>query len=160
MADKRLLSRTLVFGTEMIKLSLRARLLYIALVLDADDWGLVDIENALSVTGTTFNELNELVDAGFIYVTRLATHYLIRHWFSQNLIPEKRRTSSLHPELLDDFSISLDSGCPDKNYRIRNKTRRPEPSTGPVAEKEEELSPEDQARTKAFMKHIGISFES
>ena len=91
MAARRLLSKSLLFGTEMSKVSLRARLLYIAIVLEADDWGVVDIEGPLGMTDSTFSELNELVDAGFIFITRLSSYYLVRHWFSQNLVPENRR---------------------------------------------------------------------
>ena len=156
MGARRLLSKSLLFGTEMSKVSLRARLLYIAIVLEADDWGVVDIESPLGMTDSTFSELDELVDAGFIFVTRLSSFYLVRHWFSQNLVPENRRSPSLHPELLSDFSYSLEKGSPDKNYHIKNQIRKAEARAEPVLE---ELTPEDMKKTQQFMERIGLSME-
>lgn len=155
MSDKRLLSKSLIFGTEMSKMSTKARLLYIAIVMDADDWGVVDVDGPLRYADATLSELNELVDAGFIFNTRLPNFCLVRHWFSQNLIPANRRTASLHPEILSDFSYCLDKGTPDKNYHMRNPIHRTEPAE-PVLE---ELSEEDMENTRAFMQKIGISFQ-
>ena len=139
----------------MSKMSTKARLLYIAIVMDADDWGVVDVDGPLRYADATLSELNELVDAGFIFNTRLPNFCLVRHWFSQNLIPANRRTASLHPEILSDFSYCLDKGTPDKNYHMRNPIHRTEPAE-PVLE---ELSEEDMENTRAFMQKIGISFQ-
>lgn len=155
MSDKRLLSKSLLFGTEMSKMSTKARLLYIALVMDADDWGIVDVDGPLRYADATLSELNELVEAEFIFPTRLQNFCLVRHWFSQNLIPANRRTASLHPELLSDFSYCLDKGTPDKNYHMKHPIRR----TAPVEPELDDLSEEDMENNRAFMQKIGFSLQ-
>lgn len=155
MSDKRLLSKSLIFGTEMSKMSTKARLLYIAIVMDADDWGIVDVDGPLRYADATFSELNELVDAGFIFYTRIPNFFLVRHWFSQNLIPPNRRTASLHPEILADFSYNLEKGTPDKNYHMKNPVRKAEP----VEPEPDEVTEEEMASNLAFMQKIGMSFQ-
>lgn len=153
MSDKRLLSKSLLFGTEMSKMSPKARLLYIAIVMDADDWGIVDVDGPLRYADATFSELNELVGAGFIFYTRLQNFCLVRHWFSQNLIPSARRTASLHPEILSDFSYCLDKGTPDKNYHMKNPIQKPEP----VEPALDELSDEEMEKNQELLKKFGFS---
>ena len=85
MANRRMLSRTIVESGEFEELSPMAQLLYMRMNLVADDDGFADCYALSRLLGTTQDEFDELADAGFIKkVQGRKCLYHIRHWRTHN----------------------------------------------------------------------------
>ena len=84
MADRRMISASVVGSDSFIELSYQAQALYIQLVLECDSYGFCSsVKKVMRYIGVTDDTLKELEDAFF--VIRFDTGvYVIRHWFTQN----------------------------------------------------------------------------
>lgn len=101
MANRRMLSRTIVESGEFEELSPMAQLLYMRMNLVADDDGFADCYALSRLLGTTQDEFDELADAGFIKkVQGRKCLYHIRHWRTHNSLEKAKYHASDHRDRL------------------------------------------------------------
>ena len=96
MADKRMVNKQVVESDAFLRLSPKAQVLYLHLMMNADDEGFVGNTNAvMAMTDTDEDALNELVDTGYIFAAS-QTVYCITHWFVHNTIAKDRFKGTYH----------------------------------------------------------------
>lgn len=96
MSERRMFSRTVLESDKFIDLSSRAKVLYLYLCLSADDDGAVSNPKTVARTvGSTNDDLEDLVDAGFI-ISFASGIVVICHWRIHNKIQKDRYKPSLH----------------------------------------------------------------
>lgn len=96
MSERRMFSRTVLESDRFIDLSARAKVLYLYLCLSADDDGAVSNPKTIARTvGSTNDDLEDLVDAGFI-ISFASGIVVICHWRIHNKIQKDRYKPSLH----------------------------------------------------------------
>lgn len=101
MANRRMLSRTIVESGEFEELSPMAQLLYMRMNLVADDDGFADCYALSRLLGTTQDEFDELAFAGFIKkVQGRKCLYHIRHWRTHNSLEKAKYHASDHRDRL------------------------------------------------------------
>ena len=67
MANRRMISKTVLCADTFTELPARTRLLYVYLIMEADDDGLIGTtKNALFLSGANAKDLRTLVDEGYI----------------------------------------------------------------------------------------------
>lgn len=96
MSERRMFSRTVLESDRFIDLSARAKVLYLYLCLSADDDGAVSNPKTVARTvGSTNDDLEDLVNAGFI-ISFASGIVVICHWRIHNRIQKDRYKPSLH----------------------------------------------------------------
>ena len=104
MAVRRMFSIVLINSDAFIDLSNSAKVVYFYLMSKADDDGFINgITSALRVTGTSEQEVTELLERDFLKKMS-AKIYLITHWPSQNKITGSRK----QPTMLSDYREELE----------------------------------------------------
>lgn len=95
MADRRMISRSIILSDEFIELTPNARWLYTALLLTADDDGfVVSIQSLLRQVKATRRELQLLCSKNYIICFETGT-IAITHWHVHNSIKKDRYKSTL-----------------------------------------------------------------
>ncbi len=106
MAAKRMFSIEILTSDEYNKLTSRAKNLYIALNMYADDDGIVNnvkgIEKTIGVGGSF---LKELVETGFV-LEFPESLYVITHWKVHNVIRRERYRQSRYKEVLGYLDVN------------------------------------------------------
>ena len=131
MAERRMLSNTVLNMGKFIALPLEAQLLYLRLNLIADDEGFLDSPMlACRVSGTGEAQVRALTEAGFL-ICFPEGPLVITHWHVHNKLRKDRKKETLYQEYLQ--HLTLDAGGV---YRLD------EPETVPVATVEAEVTEE------------------
>lgn len=105
MAKKRCLSVDVFESESFLKLTKNSRILYVGLLLHADDDGIV--ENYLSVMRllvASKKQIDELENAGFLI--KFENVYVIKHWHRHNQIPPSKKEPSMYNEVLKNLIIN------------------------------------------------------
>ena len=104
MANFRMFSKSVTENDKFYTLSAAAQGLYLHLVMNADDDGVVDSPIGIRrAAGMTEADFQELIDRGYIlYRENVA---VIVHWKAQNTIKEDRYTPTEYPEALVDLTV-------------------------------------------------------
>ena len=113
MANRRMISKTVLCADTFTELPARTRLLYVHLILEADDDGLIGTtKNALFLSGSNAKDLRTLVDKGYIIKFDSGV-CAIRHWLLMNKVQGTRKAATAYvDELLHLETLS------DKTYRF------------------------------------------
>ena len=92
MANRRMIAKDVFYADNFTDLPVKTRLLYVYLILSADDDGfLIGVKQALFNAGATQQDIDELTKAG--YLTRFESGaYVITHWRRMNTIQSDRYT--------------------------------------------------------------------
>lgn len=98
MADRRMISRSILFSNNLLALPVESRYLYVLLISEADDDGFVSSSNLLiQMASGTEENLKALVEKGFIFQFPSGV-VLVRHWFQHNQIRKDRHHESVLSE--------------------------------------------------------------
>ena len=124
MAERRMLSNTVLNMGKFIALPLEAQLLYLRLNLMADDEGFLDSPMlACRVSGTGEAQVRALAEAGFL-IRFPEGPLVITHWHVHNKLRKDRKKETLFLEYLQRLTVDV-SGV----YRM---TEKPVESRDPV----------------------------
>lgn len=98
MADRRMISRSILFSNNLLALPVESRYLYVLLISEADDDGFVSSSNLLiQMASGTEKNLKALEEKGFIFQFPSGV-VLVRHWFQHNQIRKDRHHESVLAE--------------------------------------------------------------
>lgn len=105
MAKRRCLSRDVFESRKYLKLSVIAKCLYIALILHADDEGVV-INPHIPANSLRCDEkgFEELVTEGFLL--KIEDTYIIKHWYVHNKVQPSKMIPSLYQTELSRLKVN------------------------------------------------------
>lgn len=124
MAERRMFAKKIVNSARFLQLPVAAQLLYFHLGMQADDDGAVEAFTVMRITGATEDDLQVLVDKGFITILNDELVSYITDWKQNNQIRKDRYTASMYTDLLNGLTF----GQPSVNQRL------PQYSTGKESE--------------------------
>ena len=105
MAKRRCFSIDVMESINYRRLSMEARVLYIELMAQSDDEGVViNPSIALLIAGVGECVLDELITANFLL--RIEDVYVIRHWHRHNKIQPSKVTPSIYSEELEKLYVN------------------------------------------------------
>ena len=114
MAERRMISKKVVYSDNFNRLTAKSKLLYYTMVMEADDDGLIgNIKQIFAHVGANKKSLDALCDNGFAICFRNGVT-VIRHWHVQNRIPRDRYKQTFYTKELSQLEI-----CSDGTYRLR-----------------------------------------
>lgn len=109
MAKKRMLDAALFNSDDFADMTLSAQILYVHLILNADDDGFVDSHRrAMRSLGVKRAALNELIEAGLV-ISFPNEVLLISDWLRHNKIRADRYVMGMHKHLLSSVKITKES---------------------------------------------------
>lgn len=100
MAERRTFSRKIIEGGRMMKLPVKAQLLYVHLCMNADDDGIVEAFAVLSMLGAADKDLQSLEEKGFIRILNEDLVCFISDWLENNPARSDRIKPSIYRDLL------------------------------------------------------------
>ena len=100
MAERRMFSKTITNSAKFLMMPPSARLLYFDLGMAADDDGAVEAFAVLRLTGASRDDLQVLVDRGYVKVLNDELVSYICDWKRNNSIRADRYQPSIYRELL------------------------------------------------------------
>lgn len=103
MANRRMLSKTVVQTQRFLRLPLEAQALYCHLVVNADDDGIVEAFPIMRMINANEDSLNLLTLKQYLILLNNEMVYFIKDFFEQNTIKADRYTPSNHRQLLIDY---------------------------------------------------------
>lgn len=103
MANRRMLSKTVVQTQRFLRLPLEAQALYCHLVVNADDDGIVEAFPIMRMINANEDSLNLLTLKQYLLLLNNEMVYFIKDFFEQNTIKADRYTPSSHRQLLIDY---------------------------------------------------------
>lgn len=103
MANRRMLSKTVVQTQRFLRLPLEAQALYCHLVVNADDDGIVEAFPVMRMINANEDSLNLLTLKQYLLLLNNEMVYFIKDFFEQNTIKVDRYTPSSHRQLLIDY---------------------------------------------------------
>lgn len=103
MANRRMLSKTVVQTQRFLRLPLEAQALYCHLVVNADDDGIVEAFPIMRMINANEDSLNLLTLKQYLFLLNNEMVYFIKDFFEQNTIKADRYTPSSHRQLLIDY---------------------------------------------------------
>ncbi|CRT15909.1 putative DNA replication protein [Streptococcus equi subsp. equi] len=103
MANRRMLSKTVVQIQRFLRLPLEAQALYCHLVVNADDDGIVEAFPVMRMINANEDSLNLLTLKQYLLLLNNEMVYFIKDFFEQNTIKADRYTPSSHRQLLIDY---------------------------------------------------------
>lgn len=103
MANRRMLSKTVVQTQRFLCLPLEAQALYCHLVVNADDDGIVEAFPIMRMINANEDSLNLLTLKQYLLLLNNEMVYFIKDFFEQNTIKADRYTPSSHRQLLIDY---------------------------------------------------------
>ena len=107
-AERRMIARSLVESDAFLDISLEAQYLYVHLVVNADDRGLLERGRAVCrMVGVDTSRIQELENAGFILLFDTGVLAIV-DWEVQNHISEKRRSETRFVEEFSHLTIGED----------------------------------------------------
>lgn len=103
MAERRMISKSIVTGTRFLRMPVSARELYFQLVLDADDDGVVEAFKVMRMTGASDGDLGVLIMQEFVIPLDMDDLiFYIKDWNEQNKLRADRKSNSRYIKLLHD----------------------------------------------------------
>lgn len=108
MGNRRMFSKLVVANSIFLSMPRSARLLYYDLGMNADDDGAVDAGVVMKLTGAKQNDLNKLIENGFIAVLNNFSICYIIDFNENNLIRQDRYKEGRYKSLVDTW---LSNGC-------------------------------------------------
>lgn len=113
MANRRMISKTILCSDAFTELSPRTRLLYVYMILEADDDGIIGtVKNALFLSGANAKDLKTLVEKNYV-IKFDSDVYAIRHWLLMNKVQGTRKAVTAYIDELSHLAI-----LPDKTYKF------------------------------------------
>ncbi|MGT2935406.1 DnaD domain protein [Streptococcus castoreus] len=103
MANRRMLSKTVVQTQRFLRLPLEAQALYCHLVANADDDGIVEAFPIMRMINANEDSLNLLTLKQYLLLLNNEMVYFIKDFFEQNTIKADRYTPSSHRQLFIDY---------------------------------------------------------
>lgn len=103
MANRRMLSKTVVQTQRFLRLPLEAQALYCHLVVNADDDGIVEAFPIMRMINANEDSLNLLTLKQYLLLLNNEMVYFIKDFFEQNIIKADRYIPSSHRQLLIDY---------------------------------------------------------
>ena len=103
MANRRMLSKTVVQTQRFLRLPLEAQALYCHLVVNADDDGIVEAFPIMRMINANEDSLNLLTLKQYLLLLNNEMVYFIKDFFEQNTIKADRYTPSSHRQLRIDY---------------------------------------------------------
>lgn len=100
MAGRRMFSRRICSSGRFLKMPVASQALYFHLGLHADDDGVVEAYSVVNSTSATDDDLNMLVNNGFIVVLNDDLVSYITDWNENNQIRADRKVDSIYQDLL------------------------------------------------------------
>ena len=100
MADRRMFSKRIISSARFLRMPVSTRCLYYDLGMNADDDGVVEAYNVLSLTGATEDDLRVLAAKGFVQVLNEDLVTYICDWTENNRIRADRKIDSIYKPLL------------------------------------------------------------
>lgn len=100
MAERRTFSRKIIESGRMMKLPVKAQLLYVHLCMNADDDGIVEAFAVLSMLGAADKDLQSLEEKGFIRILNEDLVCFISDWLENNPARSDRIKPSIYRDLL------------------------------------------------------------
>ena len=98
MAERRMVSKTVVNTDKFLAMPSSARALYFQMVINADDDGFVgNLKSLVNLCGTNSKSVAELISKEYVYVFNSGVAVLL-HWRMQNRIPKDRYISTVYTE--------------------------------------------------------------
>ena len=110
----RMLSEAIITSGRFLKLSDKAKVLYMYLMVRTDDEGVVEAYPAMMFAGAQENALDELI--GKRFVIRLNEDDVVRitHFFEQNTLRADRTKPSRFHDLIADSCLQIAANCQPK----------------------------------------------
>ena len=100
LATRRMISRDVIGESQFLRLSHSAMALYMFLVTNADDEGIVDTLKVQLMIRATDKDLQELIEQGYAIPLKTNDRVYLPHWLQMNNIPPSKRTPSKWLNLL------------------------------------------------------------
>ena len=100
MANRRMFSKKICRSAKFLKLPPEAHKLYLHLVLDADDDGVVEAYSVMKAVDVEEKFLNILVEKGYVKILNEDLVSYIVDWREHNVIRADRKVDSIYKELL------------------------------------------------------------
>ena len=98
MAERRMISKKVIFSDEFAKLPEKSRLAYFYLLLAADDEGFLgNTKLILTMQNLNQKSIVPLIEKGFFYYFDTCVG-VIMHWYSQNRVAKDRFTPTIYRE--------------------------------------------------------------
>ena len=111
MAERRFISKQIFTDDEFTDLEVQTRLLYVYLILNADDDGMLkNAKQMMFLAGADKNDLQTLVDAGYLYDFSSGV-YVIRHWNMMNKVQPSRKADTIYQKEKSELHIVNDVYC-------------------------------------------------
>lgn len=118
MADRRMLSKSIMDTDNFIEMPSTARLLYVDLVLRADDDGFISPRKVMKVTGASEDDLRILIAKKYLIPFNTGI-VAITHWRFHNYI----RSDNYHPTIYQREKACLKiptTRSADRSYKLIN----------------------------------------
>ncbi|HHX0219665.1 TPA: DnaD domain protein [Enterococcus faecalis] len=114
MAQRRMVSNTIVKSARFLKMPPTSQNLYFHLIMNADDDGVVEAFPIMRMIGSTEDDLKILMAKTFVYVLNDDLVTFINSWTEHNKIRKDRKVDSIYKDLL----LKV---VPDIDYRESKK---------------------------------------
>ncbi len=106
MAERRMVSKTIVNTDKFLAMPSNARALYFQLVINADDDGFVgNLRSMVNLCGTNSKSVAELIKNEYVYVFNSGVAVLL-HWRMQNHIPKDRYTPTVYTDEMSKLMLN------------------------------------------------------
>ncbi|MGM0333995.1 DnaD domain protein [Enterococcus sp. AZ050] len=116
MAQRRMVSNTIVKSARFLKMPPTSQNLYFHLIMNADDDGVVEAFPIMRMIGSTEDDLKILMAKKFVYVLNDDLVTFINNWTEHNKIRKDRKVDSIYKDLL----LKV---VPDIDYRESKKKK-------------------------------------
>lgn len=100
MANRRMFSKKICRSAKFLKMPSEAQRLYFHLGLDTDDDGVVEAYSVMQTTGVAEENLNILVEKGYVKILNEDLVAYMTDWREHNVIRADRKVDSIYKDLL------------------------------------------------------------
>lgn len=100
MAHRRMFSTKITTSAPFLKMPMSSQALYFHLALNTDDDGIVEGFSIIRMLSASEDDLQILINKGFVKVLNEDLVMFITHWHEHNLIRADRKTDSIYKDLL------------------------------------------------------------
>ena len=106
MAERRMISKSVVCTDKFLAMSSNARALYLHMVVCADDDGFVDsLKGIMVLCGTNSKSLAQLVKNEYVYIFPSGVAVIV-HWPMQNKVARDRYKPTIYTEEMSRLSVN------------------------------------------------------
>ena len=125
MGSRRMISKKIVESTRFLRMPLTSQYLYMHLVLNADDDGIVEAYPVMRITKTNEDDLAVLIGRGFVFpIIKDEQIQFIEHWYEHHLIRADRKTNSIYLTVLQELRPELPYVMPRKRADRKKETEK------------------------------------